>query len=120
QDFIPNEIGFSTYRIWKKDSQPNVVNWRFDRCEKMDECGYKAISCKPDDAGYKVCNCQNGFTVKDINARNPSCTDIDECQSNNGNGDCDHNCMNSQGSYNCSCKEGFEIKSDRKSCQDIN
>ncbi|CAL4070620.1 unnamed protein product [Meganyctiphanes norvegica] len=41
--------------------------------------------------------------------------DIDECQQNNG--DCDHNCHNIQGSYHCSCRDGFKLNLDGKTCQ---
>lgn len=44
--------------------------------------------------------------------------DIDECQENNGN--CEKICQNTHGSYECSCPEGFRLKSDGKNCEDIN
>ena len=34
-------------------------------------------------------------------------TDIDECSDNNG--DCSHRCINSQGSFNCSCLPGYKL-----------
>lgn len=42
-------------------------------------------------------------------------TDIDECQSNNGG--CDHFCKNTVGSFDCSCRKGFKLLTDEKSCQ---
>ncbi|EMP38306.1 DENN domain-containing protein 5A [Chelonia mydas] len=44
--------------------------------------------------------------------------DIDECQASNGG--CDHFCKNTVGSFDCSCKKGFKLLTDEKSCQDIN
>ena len=45
------------------------------------------------------------------------CEDIDECHIDpcqNGN------CRNLEGSYECICPNGFEIKLDKNVCQDIN
>lgn len=35
------------------------------------------------------------------------CTDINECAKNNGG--CDQKCLNSAGSYSCSCNTGYEL-----------
>ena len=41
-------------------------------------------------------------------------TDINECLENiNG---CDEICMNTQGSYNCMCSDGFTLQSDNHTC----
>ena len=40
--------------------------------------------------------------------------DIDECLINNGS--CDHNCHNSDGSYTCSCSNGYQLNSDGHAC----
>ena len=42
-------------------------------------------------------------------------SDIDECLSNNGG--CHHNCHNSDGSYTCSCNNGYELNSDGHTCE---
>ena len=34
-------------------------------------------------------------------------TDINECDTNNGG--CQHNCINNEGSYDCHCREGYNI-----------
>lgn len=39
-------------------------------------------------------------------------TDINECD----HAPCSHICRNTEGSYECSCKKGFELHSDGKSC----
>ena len=41
-------------------------------------------------------------------------TDIDECQLNNGG--CMQNCMNTNGSFMCSCNDGYILDTDAKSC----
>ena len=40
--------------------------------------------------------------------------DINECASNNGG--CQHNCRNTAGSFDCSCRSGYTLASDGKSC----
>ena len=40
--------------------------------------------------------------------------DINEC---NGNNLCQHNCINQNGSYLCSCKNGFVLLSNQRSCK---
>ena len=44
--------------------------------------------------------------------------DINECSTLNGG--CDQICNNNLGNYTCSCRRGFRMKSDGKTCQDIN
>ena len=40
--------------------------------------------------------------------------DIDECT--RGTSGCDHNCTNTDGSYYCTCMDGYELKSDNHTC----
>lgn len=44
--------------------------------------------------------------------------DKDECQNNNGG--CQDKCMNTAGSYICSCREGFVLQKDKHSCKEVN
>ena len=41
-------------------------------------------------------------------------SDINECQSNNGN--CDQMCVNTIGSYMCNCSEGYLLSEDLTTC----
>lgn len=41
--------------------------------------------------------------------------DVDECVTTPDV--CDHSCMNSVGSYECSCNQGYILESDGHSCQ---
>jgi hypothetical protein len=41
-------------------------------------------------------------------------TDINECDTNNG--DCQHSCRNTYGSFNCYCRPGYSLMSDGKKC----
>lgn len=47
--------------------------------------------------------------------RVPSPPDIDECRLNNGG--CDHICRNTVGSFECSCKKGYKLLINERSCQ---
>ncbi len=42
------------------------------------------------------------------------CVDIDECVVLNGG--CEHNCTNQEGSYECSCRDGFALEN-TKDCE---
>ena len=44
-------------------------------------------------------------------------SDINECLSNNGG--CHQNCHDSDGSYTCSCNDGYQLNSDRHTCKGI-
>ncbi|ESO96977.1 hypothetical protein LOTGIDRAFT_159725 [Lottia gigantea] len=44
----------------------------------------------------------------------PTCTDIDECATNNGL--CEDKCQNQPGSYNCSCPVGSELQENGLCC----
>ena len=41
------------------------------------------------------------------------CVDINECE---GYNDCHHTCINTEGSYYCSCDTGFSLSADNRSC----
>lgn len=41
--------------------------------------------------------------------------DINECL--DGNGDCEHKCINELGTYRCACKTGFILRSDNRTCE---
>ncbi|CAG2256352.1 Fibulin-2 [Mytilus edulis] len=58
-----------------------------------------------------TCRCRAGFGGS-------GCRDINECTMRNGG--CNHICKNSIGSYQCDCKNGFYLASDRKTCEDTN
>ena len=36
------------------------------------------------------------------------------------NGGCDHNCSNTEGSYECSCRDGYTLEPDHHTCEDTN
>ena len=40
--------------------------------------------------------------------------DIDECDIKEDI--CEHNCINTEGSFNCSCREGYLLSTDGRNC----
>ncbi|KAG8535067.1 hypothetical protein GDO81_029525, partial [Engystomops pustulosus] len=48
--------------------------------------------------------------------RNEACTDIDECHQRNP---CQHECRNTEGSYQCLCPSGYRLLPNNRNCQDI-
>ena len=52
-----------------------------------------------------------------INFLNNACTDIDECEEQLHS--CGHVCVNTNGSYECACKEGYSLRNDGSNCRGI-
>ncbi|XP_052630557.1 pro-epidermal growth factor isoform X4 [Harpia harpyja] len=57
-------------------------------------------------------NCPNGYRLK---TENSACIDIDECLEG-GLGTCGQTCINVPGSYICSCRPGYTLDIDKRSC----
>ncbi|KAG8174977.1 hypothetical protein JTE90_004709 [Oedothorax gibbosus] len=55
------------------------------------------------------CACAPGWTGKTCT------TDVDECTT--GKSACDHDCTNTQGSYKCSCRGGYVLQPDGRTCE---
>ena len=45
--------------------------------------------------------------------------DIDECETDHSGG-CDHICINTNGSYYCTCQDGYDLMKDNSSCAGMN
>ncbi|XP_043914327.1 hemicentin-2 isoform X2 [Protopterus annectens] len=68
---------------------------------------------------------KNGNIVGQVNRQpcppgfirqNSICTDLDECQVRNP---CQHECRNTQGSYQCSCPPGYRLLPNGRNCRDV-
>lgn len=59
---------------------------------------------------YQRCICKDGYRM---NQTTGLCEDIDECRERVI---CDHYCVNTLGSYHCSCHENYQLKSDKHTC----
>ena len=42
---------------------------------------------------------------------------IDTIECANNNGECEHNCTNTEGSFYCTCKVGYILANDNRSCE---
>lgn len=76
-------------------------------CRKCQQICYQNEDSPP------LCSCYAGYKMT-----NGTCTDIDECQSNNGG--CFGICFNTPGSFQCFCPSGFQVGPDGRNCIDKN
>ncbi|KAK7102348.1 fibulin-1-like isoform X2 [Littorina saxatilis] len=87
------------------------------RCIDVNECSYGAAICPStsrcvNTVGSYKCECNDGF----ISDESGGCLDIDECLADNI---CQHKCRNVQGSFFCTCNRGYQLREDKRSCEDI-
>ncbi|EDV19318.1 uncharacterized protein TRIADDRAFT_33760, partial [Trichoplax adhaerens] len=72
--------------------------------------------------GFTCGSCPVGFSGNGVNCIGYKClyilVDINECQVSNGN--CGSICVNTIGSYRCTCPSGYYLAMDGRTCQDIN
>jgi len=62
------------------------------------------------------CVCNKGYEEKLPGTHMRHCQDIDECM---GSNPCDQSCHNTQGSFYCSCRSGYTISGNGKTCTKI-
>ncbi|RZC67441.1 hypothetical protein C5167_011124 [Papaver somniferum] len=102
---------------------PVVLDWAIGTktCEeaKKDSATYACQEntyCKNSDnnPGYR-CTCLDGYTGNPY--LSPGCKDVNECEDQNDN-PCDGICINTNGSYNCTCPTGSsgDGRKDGKGC----
>ncbi|KAK3800770.1 hypothetical protein RRG08_003174 [Elysia crispata] len=87
------------------------------RCLDVDECAYGAAICPSNSRcvntlGSFKCDCKEGL----VSGANDQCTDVDECAVE---GVCQHNCVNVLGTFFCSCNRGYQLRDDKRTCEDI-
>ncbi|XP_053466750.1 low-density lipoprotein receptor-related protein 4 [Ictalurus furcatus] len=79
-----------------------------DTCSDQSQC---AQDCYRAPKGTR-CWCRKGYEPVDGGVK---CVDVDECVKTPDV--CDHSCMNSGGSYECSCNRGYILEPDGHSCK---
>ncbi|KAL3875680.1 hypothetical protein ACJMK2_033608, partial [Sinanodonta woodiana] len=73
-----------------------------NECERS-PCSFNTEVCSNTVGSYR-CDCKPGYKKQ---SGAGSCTDIDECLTNNGS--CNQICNNSPGSYQCQCYPGYDL-----------
>ncbi|XP_041471621.1 mucin-4-like [Lytechinus variegatus] len=88
----------------------------FDACEGSGPC-YPGVICEDlppsDDEEY---NC--GPCPPHLSGNGSNCFDFNECGNEDAN-DCNQTCVNTLGSYTCSCNPGYVLSLDQKTCNEI-
>lgn len=98
----------------------------------IDECSLNTDYCEhicTNTNGSYTCKCKTGF---ELSSDGHHCSgnyklvynqymytdvitiDINECESKNGG--CDDNCINTIGSFYCTCEDGYELNDNELSC----
>lgn len=83
--------------------------WRGDLCDVDGRCDPFGCPCRGTGENT-TCDCPTGYEFKE------KCADIDECATNQDN--CSQNCLNTIGSYKCSCRAGFRLVNNTE-CVDV-
>ncbi|XP_077869849.1 collagen and calcium-binding EGF domain-containing protein 1-like, partial [Saccoglossus kowalevskii] len=63
----------------------------------------------------ETCYCNSGYTA----FNETYCDDIDECDNDtivNNEDHCEHNCINTEPDYICTCDDGYILNSDQRTC----
>ena len=67
-----------------------------------------SIACYTITYIHRCGDCPAGYT-----GDGKTCSDIDECEEEES---CDHTCVNSPGSFVCTCMSGYDLQDDGSSC----
>ncbi|XP_036158644.1 adhesion G protein-coupled receptor E5 isoform X1 [Myotis myotis] len=116
-----------------KSSSGKLILQHEETCEDIDECEQgkpgtlcgKVAECH-NTVGSYYCTCIPGYRLvseaaKFSDAKENTCQDMDECQLNPRICKSRSECVNTHGSYTCTCPPGFELNpEDPKLCKDVN
>eukprot|EP00922_Rhytidocystis_sp_ex-Travisia-forbesii_P043594 GHVS01065040.1.p1 GENE.GHVS01065040.1~~GHVS01065040.1.p1 ORF type:complete len:535 (+),score=83.69 GHVS01065040.1:29-1633(+) len=97
----------------------NLTCLDIDECSvpHLNRCDERFTRCR-NTAGSFECDCLDSSMIKD--AVTGICRDLNECDDLEGMmNPCQQNCHNQIGGVLCSCREGFTLMSDGRSCQDV-
>ncbi|CAB3255053.1 unnamed protein product [Arctia plantaginis] len=108
------------------------INTITNKCEDINECEDNGDVCQMDEIcinqlGQYYCkskleekksySCPEGMRKKE---GSPYCEDIDECAEGLHICDINQSCLNTNGSYDCHCKRGYELDVVTQTCVDTN
>ncbi|KAK3730033.1 hypothetical protein QZH41_009543, partial [Actinostola sp. cb2023] len=116
------ENGFGTFRCLCRSGFYLQNDNKY--CKDVDECSLPTTTCPADHycvnaPGTYSCrrDCDKGYA----RSANGNCEDVNECKAFStkpkSQDPCTHTCVNSIGSFKCSCKNGYELKNGK--CEDI-
>ncbi|XP_061175426.1 uncharacterized protein LOC133184388 [Saccostrea echinata] len=94
---------------------PNIPNGQVSSQTLPDYQETLTVSCN---TGYKV-NGSATITCQDDRSFGtlPTCINNNECETSNGG--CAQNCTDTEGSYYCTCREGYTLNADQRQCDDV-
>ncbi|XP_050099574.1 putative vitellogenin receptor isoform X1 [Anopheles aquasalis] len=90
------------------DGSDEGAGCKNDSCAEL-KCGDRP--CKRMPNGRSVCLCETGFRFNNVTHQ---CEDINECDRY---GLCSQGCINTPGSFRCTCVDQFELKRDQRTCE---
>ncbi|XP_049533845.1 putative vitellogenin receptor [Anopheles darlingi] len=90
------------------DGSDEGAGCKTDTCAQL-QCGERPCQRMPN--GRSVCLCGDGFRFNNLTHQ---CEDINECDRY---GLCSQGCINTPGSFRCTCVDQFELKRDRRTCE---
>jgi len=76
------------------------------------------LYCRPTCCYGTICHCVTDTAQGVYPVNGTSCTDNNEC--NEDNGLCEDQCINTDGSYYCTCPSGYELGQNNRECEDQN
>jgi hypothetical protein len=91
-----------------------------EECTSNSKCMTNSnVKCVQHPAVDQLCRCtKEGYRLT-VNSNTQICQDFDECKDSLGIY-CSFNCINTDGSFNCTCPVGFMIDQETKSCRKMN
>ncbi|XP_053674472.1 uncharacterized protein LOC128724777 [Anopheles nili] len=106
-----NTVGSYRCEVEDDDASVDGKDGRLGGVPSKDDEGEETDLREPD---YDTL-CPTGYH---FNTTMGDCQDTNECGASNGG--CQQHCINSDGSYYCSCKYGFKLDTDKRSCLVLN
>ncbi|XP_067672504.1 uncharacterized protein [Haliotis asinina] len=95
---------------------PRIPHGRMTNTQPAVFGDVRSVVC---DNGYRLNSTGNqvtcGANQMFTNLDSMACEDIDECPT-----PCAHTCMNTDGSFKCSCRAGYTLNADERTCDDVN